>query len=243
MRPLSQNLSCSALACNTVWVSWARPERVGHPPLHKYKLERWHRLPGSPEAGRWETAHGDLDGDELGWQDEEVQVLPMRAGMLLHHPDRLCTCWRVHLHAASQAHQLHKPWQAAQWHAACPGWPGPGGPAPKAVALKAEVWLQKGEYIYRLSAWNAYGWSPHASSGSCFTDAKGLPCQPHKQRESGAHTWLVPAVQALGLAVLISTGMMQAARRSKAVRAAVLGVSHAPRLPTFLPQLQMWDLL
>ena len=75
-----QNLTCTAVACNAAWLSWTRPERLGHPPLHKYKLERWRRLPGSGEAGKWETAHGDLDGDELSWQDEAVEVLPCPAG-------------------------------------------------------------------------------------------------------------------------------------------------------------------
>ena len=77
-------MSCTAVACNAAWISWARPERLGHPPLHKYKLERWHRLPGSGEGGKWETVHGDLDGDELSYQDEAVEVLlhPAELGML-----------------------------------------------------------------------------------------------------------------------------------------------------------------
>ena len=94
--------------------------------------------------------------------------------------------------------------------------------------LSCPAGLQAGEYIYRLSAWNAYGWSQYASSGSCFTQARGLPCQA--RRPGGASSqripnWLLSVVQALGLAVLISTGMMQAARRSKAVRKTIFRVS------------------
>ena len=89
-------------------------------------------------------------------------------------------------------------------------------------------WLQSGEYIYRLSAWNAYGWSQYATSGSCFTSAKGLPCrsrQPSGASSQRMPNWLLSMMQAVGLAVLISTGMMQAARRSKAVRTTLFRVS------------------
>ena len=35
-----------------------------------------------------------------------------------------------------------------------------------------------GEYQYRLTAWNAYGWSDYAPSGICTTANASLPCPP-----------------------------------------------------------------
>ena len=94
--------------------------------------------------------------------------------------------------------------------------------------------VQAGEYAYRLSAWNAYGWSDYALSERCRTDAPSLPC-PAKglwqggPQQQGQRAWLLRAAQALGVAALLSTAIRQAARRSKVVRS-TLGRVRLPML-------------
>ena len=50
--------------------------------------------------------------------------------------------------------------------------------------------LQVGKYQYRLSAWNAYAWSPYAVIQDCVTDNSSLPCSACERqgtcREAGA---------------------------------------------------------
>ena len=82
-------MSCSPAACDAAWLTWSKPERLGYPPLHKYKLERWRAPSDSSEPAKWETANGDLDADDGSWQDTSVQVrTAAEQQLLLCRPDR-----------------------------------------------------------------------------------------------------------------------------------------------------------
>ena len=79
-----QGLICQGVTCSSLRLGWSPPEQLGQPPMHKYKLERQLQLPpdgSSALAGntllqeRWATAHGELDDEDLQWQDSGLQVL------------------------------------------------------------------------------------------------------------------------------------------------------------------------
>ncbi|KAK9820409.1 hypothetical protein WJX72_010017 [[Myrmecia] bisecta] len=109
----AQSVQCRALSCDSIGVSWQAPAQLGHPPMHKYKLER-QQVEGLEERiamPQWVTANGDVDDEDSYFLD--------------------------------------------------------GG-------------LEVGKYQYRLSAWNAYGWSPYAVTGVCSTVNSTLPCPSAK---------------------------------------------------------------
>ena len=71
------NVTCRAVACDAVEVTWQPPEQPGHPPFHKYKLERQEVESSddrSAPAAVWATAHGDLDDEDTQWVDIGLEV-------------------------------------------------------------------------------------------------------------------------------------------------------------------------
>jgi hypothetical protein len=64
-----RGLACTAMTCDSIAVRWHAPEKLGSPPMHKYKLER--RRVGE---SKWVTANGDLDDEEEGWLDSDLEV-------------------------------------------------------------------------------------------------------------------------------------------------------------------------
>ena len=81
-----QELVCQVVSCSSIRLRWLAPRRLGQPALHKYKLERQLQSlsdggvgSGSSSAGevaheRWVTANGELDDEDLHWQDSHLQV-------------------------------------------------------------------------------------------------------------------------------------------------------------------------
>ena len=69
-------MRCRAPTCDSVAVLWSAPTNAGHPPLHKYKLER--QLLATPEetvaAPAWVTANGELDDEDTSWTDSGLRV-------------------------------------------------------------------------------------------------------------------------------------------------------------------------
>jgi hypothetical protein len=63
------DLQCKQVGCGSALVTWRPPETVGHPPLHKYKLQRSR---GNDSA--WESANKNLDTEDVSWVDEGLQV-------------------------------------------------------------------------------------------------------------------------------------------------------------------------
>ena len=65
------------MSCLEVALSWGPPEDLGHPPMHKFKLERT----SVTEAGSarvhpltWVIANADLDDEESAWLDNGLDV-------------------------------------------------------------------------------------------------------------------------------------------------------------------------
>ena len=58
-------------------VSWKAPNHLGQPVMHKYKLERQllGGADGQDSGGKWVTADGDIDDEDMSVMDEGLQVL------------------------------------------------------------------------------------------------------------------------------------------------------------------------
>lgn len=67
-----QAFTAKPVSCSSIALSWQPPERHGHPPLHKYKLER-QQVTEASEASPWITAHGDLDDEDTSFLDEHLE--------------------------------------------------------------------------------------------------------------------------------------------------------------------------
>lgn len=61
------------MSCKTVEITWQHPESVGHPPFHKYKLQRASDLEGV--SSEWMTVNRLLDVESTSWVDSHLQVL------------------------------------------------------------------------------------------------------------------------------------------------------------------------
>ena len=66
-----RNLHCRPLTCRSVACTWDPPAEPGHPPFHKFKLERLGPGDGSAAAA-WETANGELDDEDLQFVDTSL---------------------------------------------------------------------------------------------------------------------------------------------------------------------------
>ncbi len=63
-----RRLRCRPLTCAAVACAWDAPAEPGHPPFHKFKLERL--APGGAGGpAAWATAGGELDGDQRQFVD------------------------------------------------------------------------------------------------------------------------------------------------------------------------------
>jgi len=63
-----RRLRCQPLTCAAVACAWDAPAEPGHPPFHKFKLERL--APGGAGGpAAWATAGGELDGDQRQFVD------------------------------------------------------------------------------------------------------------------------------------------------------------------------------
>lgn len=65
-----RDLQCRQVSCGSILLTWQPPERLGHPPLHKYKLQR-----SEGDDSLWVTVNKDLDDEESLWEDRGLQVL------------------------------------------------------------------------------------------------------------------------------------------------------------------------
>ena len=54
-------------------ITWQPPQAAGHPPFHKYKLQRTSDPDGLSE---WSTVNRQVDVDAASWIDRNLQVLP-----------------------------------------------------------------------------------------------------------------------------------------------------------------------
>ncbi len=61
------------VSCNAVEITWQHPESMGHPPFHKYKLQRAADLEGV--SSDWTTVNRLLDVESTSWVDRHLQVL------------------------------------------------------------------------------------------------------------------------------------------------------------------------
>ena len=50
-------------------LNWQLPEALGHPPFHKYKLQR-----SLGQPGNWKTANKFLDDEDTSWVDSGLEV-------------------------------------------------------------------------------------------------------------------------------------------------------------------------
>ncbi len=64
-----QNLRCRQVTCNSVLLTWQPPERLGHPPFHKYKLQR-----SEGEDSGWVSVNKNLGDEETHWEDGGLEV-------------------------------------------------------------------------------------------------------------------------------------------------------------------------
>ena len=70
-----QVLTCKPLSCKSTALTWKAPEKLGHPPMHKYKLERQLLATGAQQTGQgWVTADGDVDHDASSVVDAHAKV-------------------------------------------------------------------------------------------------------------------------------------------------------------------------
>ena len=77
-----QDLRCKQAACGSALVTWQPPATLGHPPFHKYKLQR------SRDGGvAWVTANRLLDPEDTSWLDEELEVRKPEDAKMLHCQD------------------------------------------------------------------------------------------------------------------------------------------------------------
>ncbi|KAK9834335.1 hypothetical protein WJX81_008044 [Elliptochloris bilobata] len=63
-----RNFRCRPLGCRTVACAWDPPAEPGHPPFHKFKLERLGQA-GAHGSAAWATANGELDDEDLQFVD------------------------------------------------------------------------------------------------------------------------------------------------------------------------------
>ena len=95
--PCSQH-SCIDIAeqvsCASIVLSWQPPEALGHPPFHKYKLQR-----SLGQPGNWVTANRVLDDEDTTWVDPGIEVCLLA----VYPPLRRClslissACWSADL--------------------------------------------------------------------------------------------------------------------------------------------------
>lgn len=70
-----QVLTCKPLSCTSAALTWKAPEILGHPPMHKYKLERQLLAKGAQQTGQgWVTAEGDVDHEAHSVVDANAKV-------------------------------------------------------------------------------------------------------------------------------------------------------------------------
>ena len=68
-------LKCKPLSCTSAALTWKAPEKLGHPPMHKYKLERQLLAKGAQQTGQgWVTADGDVDHEAHSLVDANATV-------------------------------------------------------------------------------------------------------------------------------------------------------------------------
>ena len=65
------------VACRGMEVTWQPPQSVGHPPFHKYKLQRTSDPEGQSE---WRSVNRQVDVESTSWIDRQLQVL-LHAGL------------------------------------------------------------------------------------------------------------------------------------------------------------------
>ena len=153
-----QVLKCKPLSCTSAAVTWKAPENLGHPPMHKYKLERQLLAKGAQQTAQgWVTADGDVDHEAHSVVDANVKVRGPVAGP---------AAWlQLSLSKSLALLVLQAKLSGSQ---ACKA----------ALSLELLPWpcLQAGIYRYRLTAWNAHSWSQYAISEPCSTAQARLPC-------------------------------------------------------------------
>ena len=57
------------VSCASAAISWQPPESLGHPPFHKYKLQR-----SLGQPGNWVSANRNLDDEDTSWVDSGLEV-------------------------------------------------------------------------------------------------------------------------------------------------------------------------
>ena len=74
--PVLQALQCKPVACDSIVLLWQPPERLGQPPMHKYKLERQKvQMPEERIAAPvWQTANGELDDEATNFVDSDIEA-------------------------------------------------------------------------------------------------------------------------------------------------------------------------
>ncbi len=64
-----RNMRGRQVSCSSVLLTWQPPERLGHPPFHKYKLQR-----SEGEDSGWVSVNKNLDDEEISWEDRGLEV-------------------------------------------------------------------------------------------------------------------------------------------------------------------------
>ncbi|CAL5222738.1 g5145 [Coccomyxa viridis] len=140
---MPQDLQCKQAPGGGLEITWQPPKTAGHPPFHKYKLQRTSDPDGLSE---WRSVNRQVDVEATSWLDRK---------------------------------------------------------------------LQEGSYRYRLTAWNAYGWSEDALSPVCLVNASSgvggtgvssaedeLHEQPEKADRGGMRLWGMLALSVLTVTVV-----------------------------------------
>ena len=65
-----RGLHCKQVSCDSVELTWQSPEYVGHPPFHKYKLQR----AAGADSTAWVSANKYLDDEDVSWVDQGLEV-------------------------------------------------------------------------------------------------------------------------------------------------------------------------
>lgn len=84
-----QNLRCRQVSCSSILLTWQPPERLGHPPFHKYKLQR-----SEGEDSGWVSVNKNLDDEESFWEDGGLQVI---AHIVCNQLREAMHCYLVHM--------------------------------------------------------------------------------------------------------------------------------------------------
>jgi len=130
-----RRLRCRPLTCAAVACAWDAPAEPGHPPFHKFKLERL--APGGAGGpAAWATAGGELDGDQRQFVDAglaEVWRGVARPGRGAHHAPSPSQAWlpRARLAGRARAAMPLQRRDVGPWSARAPWrrWPCQARPA------------------------------------------------------------------------------------------------------------------